>query len=125
MIETVHRVRCSGPCRRYLSASPTVVTEYGNREQAINAAVGVKWQWISRLDHGYKAGWAGPDSCCRGLPLIGYLRGYCGRAAADQADDGPFCPECAPQALIERRAAQESWWVEELQRRAAAAQEEP
>jgi hypothetical protein len=123
VIETVFRVRCSGPCGRYLSDSLTHVTEYPSREDAATAAAGVKWTWISRLDHAYKAGWTGPDSCCRSLPLVGYMRGYCGRPIADHADDGPFCPECAPGALSERRAAQEAWWAAEVQRRAVAAGE--
>lgn len=129
MIETVYRVRCSGPCRRYLTPDGPERGDYPDLDQfdsseaASDAATKAGWKWIFPLDHAFEAGWLGNNSCCRGLPLVGCLQGYCTRPIADHQLVGPYCPDCATRALADFRAAQQAWWTEEVQRRAVAAGE--
>lgn len=129
MIETVYRVRCSGPCRRYLSPDGPErgdypdLSQYDTRETAEAAATAAGWKYIHPLDHAYKADWLGNNSCCRSLPVVGMMQGYCTRPIADHQLVGPYCPNCAPGALAAARAAQQAWWAEEVQRRAVAAGE--
>lgn len=136
MIETLYRARCSGTCQRFLAVQLTEptsysaerwaqdATEFDDRADAAKAAADAGWVTMMRLDHPYDAGWLGPDSCCRMLPLIGMFEAICTRTIAAHAFVGPYCPDCAAGARkeLDREAAQ--WWAEARKRALAASLEE-
>jgi len=134
VIETTYRVRCSGPCAGYLAVQLTNPVSYSSERWAQDAtdfedpaaasaaAATARWVFIPRLDHAFDAGWLGPDSCCRGLPVVGMFEGICTRTIADHALAGPYCPDCADaaQELLKDEAAQ--WWAAAWLRRNAEAE---
>lgn len=123
MIETVYRVRCSGPCAGYLALQLTDPASYSSERWAQDATdfealadaslamSSAGWVYLARLDHAFGAGWLGPDSCCRGLPVLGMFEAYCTRTIAQHALTGPYCPDCAGGARDALKAEAARWWA--------------
>lgn len=136
MIETTHRVRCSGPCAGYLAVQLTTPPGYSSERWAQDAtdfealadaslaAGGAGWVYLARLDHAFNAGWLGPDACCRGLPVVGMFEAYCTRTIAQHALAGPYCPDCVDGAREELKTEAAAWWAAARVRRMVAAEAE-
>lgn len=132
MIETVYRVRCSGPCVGYLAVQLTTPVSYSAERwsqdatdfealaDASAAVAAADWVFVPRLDHEYHAGWLGPDSCCRFLPIVGMAEACCTRTIAAHAQTGPYCPACAGVAQETLKAEAAEWWAAERKRCLAA-----